>query len=357
MVALDRYYKGAVELLRKIVTIKSYSFEEEERSIYLYNYLKSKNIDCKRIKNNIVAYPTSFSDSKPTLMLNSHIDTVKESDTYTFDATNPPLSDEVVWGLGSNDAGGCVVSLIQTFLYFNDNPQLLNNLSYNLVLALSTEEERSGPNGMSYLTSHLEGIDCAIVGEPTSMKGAIAERGLLVIDATSKGKSGHAARNEGINAIYIAIEDIDKIRNFTFDKVSPLMGDVNMSVTQINAGYVHNVIPDSCSFVVDIRPTDCYTNPEIMDILSKELKSELKPRSLTNKSSATPIGHPLLNALKKSNIESFISPTTSDWMRLSIPAVKIGPGDSARSHRADEYIKISEIEMGIDGYIKLIENL
>ena len=357
MLVLDRYYKEAVELLRKIVTIKSYSFEEEECSLYLYNYLKEKGLECKRVKNNIIAYPTLKSEEKPTLMLNSHIDTVKESDSYTFDATNPPLSDEVVWGLGSNDAGGSVVSLIQTFLYFNDNPQKLNNLSHNLLLVLSTEEERSGVNGMTYLANNLDGIDCAIVGEPTSMRGAIAERGLLVIDATAKGKSGHAARNEGINAIYIALEDIEKIKNFHFEKVSPLMGDVKVSVTQINGGYVHNVIPDSCSFVVDIRPTDCYTNPEIMELLSKELKSELKARSLTNKSSATPVGHPLINALKKSNIDSFISPTTSDWMRLSIPALKIGPGDSARSHRADEFIKISEIEMGINGYIKLIENL
>ena len=354
---IEKLTAEAVELLREMVAIPSPSFHEDAVCSHISNWLTAKGVEHERVGNNIIAEHIT-DPSEPTLMLCAHIDTVEPCEGYTFDPYKPEnCPSDMVQGLGSNDDGASVVSMIAAYRYIHNSAKSHADTP-NLTLVLTCEEERSGKGGMTGLWGkRLSQIDYAIVGEPTGMKAATSERGLLVIDATAHGISGHAARNEGINAIYIAIEDIDKIRNFTFDKVSPLMGDVNMSVTQINAGYAHNVIPDSCSFVVDIRPTDCYTNPEIMDILSKELKSELKPRSLTNKSSATPIGHPLLNALKKSNIESFISPTTSDWMRLSIPAVKIGPGDSARSHRADEYIKISEIEMGIDGYIKLIENL
>ena len=246
--------------------------------------------------------------SKPTLMLNSHLDTVRPNSGYTFDPFNAPHSDTQVNGLGSNDAGASVVYMIYAFLHFHGK-----ELPFNLLLALSAEEENSGPNGMRILWEKLASeVDMAIIGEPTGMNAAIAERGLLVIDGEAKGVSGHAARNEGVNALYIALDDIAALREVKFDKTSPTMGEVKLTVTQINAGTQHNVVPDKCQFVVDIRPTEQYSNTEIMEILQPKVKSDLTARSLTNRSSATPNGHPLMLHLRRLGIETYTSPTTSD---------------------------------------------
>lgn len=350
---MEKYIQNTTELLRHLVSIQSFSGEEHLRSNFLESFFKEKGITTQRIGNNLVVRQLHHDASKPTLMLNSHLDTVQPNAGYTFDPFTPPLSESHVYGLGSNDAGASVVTMLQAFLHFYDEL-----LPFNLLLALSAEEENSGPNGMRLLWQELsKEVDMAIVGEPTGMKAAVAERGLLVIDGEAKGVSGHAARNEGVNALYIALEDIETLREIRFDKISPTMGEVKLTVTQIHAGTQHNVVPDRCSFVVDIRPTEMYTNSEIMDILQPRVKSELKARSLTNKSSATPIDHQLMRCIHNMNIETYTSPTTSDWMRIDCPAVKMGPGDSARSHRPDEFILIEELAQGIEGYIRFIENL
>jgi acetylornithine deacetylase len=352
---VKRYSDIAIELLQRLVTIPSTSFNEEECSLYIYNWLKDRDVEVERRGNNIISKIEKDSQLD-TLVLNSHIDTVDPSPSYSFDPYNPPASEDMVLGLGSNDAGGSVVSMIATFLYFNDHR---DSLPLNLILALSCEEERGGAGGMKMIASFLkEETDYAIIGEPTGMKAAVAERGLLVIDGESVGRSAHAARSEeGINAISIALKDIELLQNFVFDKVSPLMGAVNLNVTQISAGTTHNVIPDICRFVVDIRPTECYTNEEIMALLSSLCSSSLKARNLTNRSSATPAGHKLLERVKSMGIEQVISPTTSDWMRITIPAIKMGPGESPRSHKADEYIYKIEIEEAVEKYIDFIRGL
>lgn len=361
------YIDEATELLREMVSIPSYSYHEDKVAVHIAGYLKNRGVNVERIGDNIISYHSGFDPSLPSLLLNSHLDTVTESKNYTFDPFNPPHNDKTVFGLGSNDAGGSVVSMIQTFLYFRDIA-----LQFNVVLILSAQEECSGKNGMDSLSSYinrdivknmssaeqvLASIRYGIVGEPTGMRAAIGERGLLVIDAVAHGKSGHAARDEGINSIYIALRDIETIRNFHLPEISPSMGEVKFTVTQIEAGSHHNVVPESCRFVIDIRSTEQYSNEDILNILQQNLESKLTARNLRNRSSVTPIDTSLYRAIEKSSIEKFTSPTTSDWMRLDIPAFKMGPGDSARSHKADEYIHISEIADGIKGYIRYIENL
>ena len=331
--------------------MKSFSGEEKDRSDFLCGYLAEKGIRTERIGYNIIARQPHHDSTKQTLMLNSHLDTVNPAASYTFDPFNPPVSDTHVYGLGSNDAGASVVCLLQTFLHFYET-----ELPFNLMLVLSCEEENSGPNGMRKLSEILK-PDFAIIGEPTGMRAAIAERGLLVIDGEATGVSGHAARNEGVNALYIALDDIQTMKSVKFDKISPTMGEVKLTVTQINAGTQHNVVPDKCTFVVDIRPTDQYSNTEILQILQSKVKSTLTARNLTNKSSATPPGHILMKTIEKLGIESYVSPTTSDWMRISCPAIKMGPGESARSHQADEFVLVSELEMGLNGYIRFIESI
>ena len=286
-------------------------------------------------------------------MLNSHIDTVRPASGYRFNPLSPPQSNTHIYGLGSNDAGASVVSMLMTFLHFYEK-----TIPFNLLLALTAEEENSGPNGMRLLWPQIQDeVEMAIIGEPTGMKAAIAERGLLVIDAEAKGVSGHAAREEGVNALYIALEDIMTLRSTEFDKISPAMGRVKLTVTQIEAGTQHNVVPDHCRFVVDIRPTEQYQNTEIMEILQAKVKSRLKARSLTNRSSATPANHPLLQSVHMLNLESYTSPTSSDWMRISCPALKMGPGESSRSHQSDEFVLIKELNQGINGYIAYLEQL
>ena len=344
---------NAVNLLRKLISIKSFSGEENLRRDYLVNYFREMGISYECIGNNIIVKQVHHNPSLPTLMLNSHLDTVQPASGYSIDPFNPEESDMYVYGLGSNDAGASVVSMIHAFIHLKDV-----QLGFNLLLVLSAEEENSGPNGMKLIWQKLSNqVDMAIIGEPTGMRAAIAERGLLVIDGLATGVSGHAARDEGVNALYIALEDINTLRTTNFSKTSPTMGEVKLTVTQINAGTQHNVVPDKCSFVVDIRPTEQYSNSEIMKILQPKVKSVLNARSLTNRSSATPPNHPLLHCVERLGIESYTSPTTSDWMRVTCPAIKMGPGESARSHQANEFVLIEEINQGIKGYINFLTEL
>ena len=342
----------AIELLKEMIAIPSPSFHEDDVCSHISSWLTSKGIEHERIGNNIVAEHI-VDPNRPTLMLCAHIDTVDPCEGYSFDPYKPENSPAgVIQGLGSNDDGASVVSMIAAYRYHT------NNTPRNLTLVLSCEEERSGKAGMTGLWGNrLNRIDYAIVGEPTEMKAATSERGLLVIDATAYGVSGHAARNEGKNALYIALEDIEKLRNHEFSKVSPKMGKVNLNVTQINAGSAHNVIPDRCDFVIDIRPTEQYTNEEILKELQEICTSELKPRNLTNRSSATYEGSPLQKTAEELGIETFSSATTSDWMRITCDAVKMGPGNSNRSHRKDEFVTEKEIAEGIETYINYIRSL
>ena len=383
---IEKLTAEAVELLREMVAIPSPSFHEDAVCSHISNWLTAKGVEHERIGNNIIAEHI-VDPSKPTLMLCAHIDTVAPCEGYTFDPYKPEnCPTDMIQGLGSNDDGASAVSMIAAFRFFGhtigSGAGVKNNPSHsfgagpspcgqggstvfntctttpNITLVLTCEEERSGKGGMTGLWGkRLSRIDYAIVGEPTGMKAATSERGLLVIDATAHGTSGHAARNEGVNALYIALEDIEKIRKHAFVRKSPLMGDVNVNVTQINAGSVHNVIPDRCDFVIDIRPTEQYTNEDILNELQGICRSELKPRNLSNTSSATRAGSPLLKAAEATGIETFSSPTTSDWMRISCDAIKMGPGDSARSHRKDEFVTVKEIKDGVDTYIDFIGNL
>lgn len=367
----------SVELLKEMVAIPSVSFSEADVCTLISSWLTEKGVEHRRDGNNLIAEHISNPDS-PTLMLCAHIDTVAASSEYSFDPHKPdyikaaetissyiaegkipeaPCSqatpENIVAGLGSNDDGASAVSMIAVFRYFKSM-----TISPNIMLVLSCEEERSGINGMTGLWHRIKDkVDYAIVGEPTGMKAATAERGLLVIDASAHGISGHAARNEGLNAIHIALEDIERLRTHEFTKISPRMGKVNLNVTQINAGTAHNVIPDLCTFVIDIRPTEQYSNEEILKELQGICRSELKARNLSNLSSATKEGSILQDTADRLGIGTFSSPTTSDWMRIDCDAIKMGPGNSSRSHKKDEFVFVKEIEDGIKTYIEFIENL
>ena len=356
---LQALHNEAVLLLKEMIAIPSTSFNEDAVCSHISRWMDERGIDHERIGNNIIAEHIC-DPAAPTLMLCAHIDTVEACEGYSFNPYGPEVcTDGLVQGLGSNDDGASVVSMIAAYRA---------NQNKNLVLVLTCEEERSGKGGMTGLWGNricarkdakdgCTPVDFAIVGEPTGMKAAIAERGLLVIDAVAEGVSGHAARNEGVNALYIALEVIQALRNHIFKKVSSRMGKVNLNVTQINAGTAHNVIPDRCSFVIDIRPTEQYTNQEILDELQAICKSKLTPRNLLNQSSATFEDSPLQKVAEELDIETFSSPTTSDWMRISCDAIKMGPGDSARSHKKDEYVTVAEIESGIKTYIDFISRL
>lgn len=347
----------AVALLRKMVAIPSESFAEAEVADLIAGTLESWGIKVTMVGRNILCYNKFYDSSLPTLALDAHIDTVPASASWTRNPLDPGTEDDTVYGLGANDDGGSVVAMAAAFRYLYERKMPLN-----IVLTLSCEEEKSGPDGARFIYSP-EGPfragepKWAIVGEPTGMRAATSERGLLVLDGKAVGVSGHAARNEGVNALYIALDDISRLRGHSFRKVSPVMGEVRLNVTQINAGTAHNVIPDNCSFTVDIRPTDVYTNEEILEELQAECQSTLVPRNLANRSSATAPDSLLLKAAALCGMETFSSPTTSNWMRMGCDAVKMGPGDSARSHKADEFIKCGEIEEAVEKYIEFIENL
>lgn len=350
---IEKLTAEAVELLREMVAIPSPSFHEDAVCSHISNWLTAKGVEHERVGNNIIAEHI-VDPSKPTLMLCAHIDTVDPCEGYTFDPYKPEnCPTDMIQGLGSNDDGASAVSMIAAFRFFGTRTTIPN-----ITLVLTCEEERSGKGGMTGLWGkRLNRIDYAIVGEPTGMKAATSERGLLVIDATAHGVSGHAARNEGKNALYIALEDIERLRKHEFTKVSPKMGRVNLNVTQIYAGSAHNVIPDRCDFVIDIRPTEQYSNEEILQELQAICESELKPRNLANRSSATKEDSPLQRIAERMGIETFSSATTSDWMRITCDAIKMGPGESTRSHRKDEFVYIDEVRNAIEIYIEFIEKL
>ncbi len=343
----------AIDLLKSLIATPSFSKEEDKTADLIANYLISKNIRVCRQLNNIWAFSANFQKNKPTILLNSHHDTVKPNKSYTLDPFTPVEKDGKLYGLGSNDAGGALVSLIATFLYYNE----IEDKPFNLIIAATAEEEISGHNGIELVLPNFGKIDLAIVGEPTQMQLAVAEKGLMVIDCTVKGKAGHAARNEGENAIYKALKDIDWFRNYKFPKVSTMLGEVKMTVTIINAGSQHNVVPDVCTFTVDIRPTDVYKNAEILDIIKQHVSCQVQERSIRLNASSIPITHPIVQQGIRLGRAYYASPTTSDQALMPFDSIKIGPGDSARSHTADEYIYLDEVKEGIDLYIKLLDGL
>ncbi len=353
MFPLEILQADALSLLKKLIETPSFSREENNTAEIINAFLTERGIKTHRKLNNVWAFNKHFDQSKPTILLNSHHDTVKPNSGYTLNPFSAIEKDEKLYGLGSNDAGGCLVSLINTFIHFYEN----ENLTYNFILATTAEEEISGQNGVELIWNELQPIDFAIVGEPTQMDLAIAEKGLMVLDCTAKGQSGHAARNEGDNAIYKAIKDIEWIRNYTFPKVSELLGPVKMSVTIINAGTQHNVIPDKCSFTIDIRVTDVYRNEEIVEILKQNLISEISPRSVRLKPSSIDRNHKIVQQGIKMGKKTYASPTTSDQALMDCPSLKMGPGDSARSHTADEFIYLDEIKSGVAGYIEILSEI
>lgn len=353
MTDINTLYQQAVALLQQLIRIPSFSREEDKTADLIESFLKQQGVSTHRKMNNIWAWNKHFDAAKPTILLNSHHDTVKPNSGYTRNPHDGVIEDGKLFGLGSNDAGGCLVSLIVTFLHFYNQ----ENLKYNLCLAATAEEEISGVNGLELIIPELGMLDFGIVGEPTQMQLAIAERGLMVLDCTAHGKAGHAAREEGENAIYKAMADIDWFRNYKFPKESEVFGPIKMSVTIINAGSQHNVVPASCVFTVDVRVTDAYRNEEVLEMIRQHVSSEVKARSIRLKPSSIDKQHPIVQAGIKLGRSTYGSPTTSDQSLLDIPSLKVGPGDSARSHTADEFVYVDEIREGIDLYIKMLEEL
>jgi acetylornithine deacetylase len=344
----------AVNLLKELVATPSFSKEENDTAELIVAFFERHHISYARVGNNVYAKNKRYDSAKPSILLNSHHDTVRPNKGYTMDPFTAQEKEGKLFGLGSNDAGGCLVSLMAAFLYFCDN----ENLNHNVVFAASAEEEISGVNGIELVLPYLGQIDFGIVGEPTQLEMAVAERGLMVIDCTAHGRSGHAARNEGENALYKAFEDINWIRNYQFEKVSDLLGESRMTVTVIETeNKQHNVVPSQCKFVIDVRVNELYTFEEILEALRTNLKSQFKPRTTRMKSTSIPLDHPLVKAGMALGKGYYGSPTTSDKALMPFPTLKMGPGNSARSHTADEFIYIDEIKEGIDLYIALIEGL
>ncbi len=346
-------YQEAVELLQQLIRKQSFSKEEDQTALILQDFLSRHRVPTHRKLNNLWAYNKHFDPSKPTILLNSHHDTVKPNSGYTRDPFDAAIVDGKLYGLGSNDAGGCLVSLISVFLHFYDR----TDLKYNFCLATTAEEEISGRNGLELVIPDLGKLEFAIVGEPTLMQLAIAERGLMVLDCTAHGKAGHAAREEGENAIYKALADIEWFRNYRFANESELFGPIKMSVTIINAGSQHNVVPAACTFTVDVRVTDAYRNEEVLNIIKEQVSCDVVPRSIRLKPSSIDKNHPIVQAGIAMGRDTYGSPTTSDQSLLDIPSLKMGPGDSARSHTADEFIYVDEIREGIELYIKMLESI
>lgn len=353
MMSTDELYLQSVELLKKLIATPSFSREENRTADIIQEFLSSHHILPRRKGNNVWAVSQYFDSSRPTLLLNSHHDTVKPNPAYTRDPFLPSIEDGKLFGLGSNDAGGPLVSLIVTFLHFYRRA----DLKYNLVIAATAEEEISGHGGVESIWSNLPKIDCAIVGEPTLTNVAIAEKGLLVLDCVAVGKAGHAAREEGVNAIYQSLQDIEWFRSYEFQKISPTLGKVKMSVTVIHAGQAHNQVPPECKFTVDIRVTDSYSLEEVLEVVKQNVKSSVTPRSLRLRPSGIAESHPLILSAKKSGKKFYGSPTTSDQALIPVQSIKMGPGDSAQSHSADEFIYLDEIRQGIESYISLIEHI
>ena len=350
---IEKLKQEAIALLQQLIAVPSFSKEEDKAAALITGFLNTHNIPSTRSGNNVWALNKQFDRTKPTLLLNSHHDTVKPNSGYTRDPFNAGILDGRLYGLGSNDAGGSLVSLMATFIYFYDEP----GLPYNLVLAATAEEEISGVGGIESIWSLLPRIDCAIVGEPTLGEVAVADKGLLVLDCVAAGKAGHAAREEGVNAIYQALNDIDWFRTYAFPNVSATLGKIKMSVTVIHAGQAHNQVPAECKFIVDVRVTDAYTLEEILETIKRNVTCEVTPRSLRLKPSGITKTHPLIKSAEALHLKQYGSPTTSDQALIPVPSIKLGPGDSARSHSADEFIYVEEIRKGIDLYIQLIRNL
>lgn len=346
----NQLVENSIQLLKKLIATPSFSKEEDETAEILQHFFENQGISTKRHKNNIWTMNRYFDKSKPTLLLNSHHDTVKPNSGYTNDPFTPIVENGKLFGLGSNDAGGPLVSLIVTFIHFYEK----ENLHYNLVFVASAEEEISGNYGMVSVLDKIPAINCAIVGEPTQMRMAVAEKGLMVLECRSKGVSGHAAREEGENAIYKAVQDIEWFRTYKFPKESETLGPVKMTVTEVKAGNQHNVMPDTCDFTVDVRSTDVYSNKEILEIIKDSIEAKIHPRSIRLNPSFIPLDHPIIKAGQELGLEQYGSPTLSDQAFLSVPSLKMGPGKSARSHTADEFIRLEEIEDGIKTYIQLL---
>ncbi|SMD32004.1 acetylornithine deacetylase [Reichenbachiella faecimaris] len=352
-ITYDPKTQEAIDLLSGMIEIQSFSKEEDEVANFVASFFKEKGLSPKRSGNNLWLKSKHWDQNKPTILFNSHIDTVKPASSYTLDPFKSQVMEGKLYGLGSNDAGGPLVCLIQAFLHYQDQ----EDLPYNLVMAATAEEEISGANGVASILSELGRIDLGIVGEPTLMDMAVAEKGLVVLDCEAKGVSGHAAREEGENAIYKALKEIEKLNNFQFEKESAYLGPIKKTVTLINAGTQHNVVPDSCKFVVDVRTTDAYTNAETVQIIDDLMDASVTPRSIRLNSSGLSQDHPIVKRGEVLGMKKYGSPTLSDQALMPFDTIKIGPGDSARSHTADEYIGIDEIEAGIKGYIDLLDGL
>ena len=355
----DQLYSEALLLLQQLIATPSFSREEDKTAAILEQYLLQKGAKPQRHLNNVWALNRYFDPAKPTVMLNSHHDTVKPNPQYVKDPFTPIIEEGKLFGLGSNDAGGCLVSLVATFLYFHDK----QDLKYNIVLAASAEEEISGVNGIEALLQHdafrnalqMKQPAFAIVGEPTLMNLAVAEKGLMVLDGVAHGRAGHAAREEGDNAIYKALKDLAWISSYSFPETSEWLGPVKMSVTVINTeNKAHNVVPAVCNFVVDVRVTDAYTHEQVLAIIRANIGSEVTPRSMRMRATRIEADHPIVKAGLALGKTTYGSPTSSDKALMPFPALKCGPGDSARSHTADEYIFVSEIKQGIENYISML---
>ena len=344
-----RYTNDAVELLSELISTPSVSRDEKAAADVLQRKMKEWRLPCKRIGNNLIV-AKRLSKKKPTMLLNAHIDTVKPVETWTRDPFVPTIEDGKLYGLGANDCGGGLVSLLQVYRILSEE----KDIPYNIIYVASCEEEVSGQNGFSAVLPELPPIDVAIVGEPTGMNPAIAEKGLMVIDGVAHGKSGHAARNEGVNAINEVLDDLQWLRDYQFRKVSPFLGETRATVTVVHAGTQHNVIPDKVEFVIDVRTNEYYQNEFVFAFLQKHMKSELKARSFRLHSSFFPEDHPLIKRCKRMRMKPYGSPTLSDQALMPFPSFKLGPGESSRSHTADEYIEIDEIRNAIKTYVKLI---
>lgn len=343
----------AISLLKKLIKTPSFSKEEDRTAAIIEQFFQENGIKSNRLQNNVWAKNKFFNEKLPTILLNSHHDTVKPNISWTANPFEAHIENDVLTGLGSNDAGGPLVSLLATFLHFYDRP----NLRYNFVMAATAEEEISGKNGIELLLPMLPKISFAVVGEPTQMHVAVAEKGLMVLDGIARGKAGHAARNEGENAIYKALKDIQWFETFRFPKVSETLGEVKMNVTVIEAGTQHNVIPDTCKFTVDVRATDAYSLEETLNIIQQNVQSKMTPRSMRLRPSGIPIEHPFVEAAVALGRNVYGSPTLSDQALMPFNSLKMGPGDSARSHTANEFIYLSEIKDGIQLYIAILNQL
>lgn len=350
MMTQEEYVKDAVGLLSQLIATPSTSRNEKDAADIMEKALRGYGFTPYREVNNVWAIDPHFDEHKPTLLLNAHIDTVKPVDSWKRDPFAPTIEGGTLYGLGSNDCGGGLCSLLQIFRMLTEKTQ-----SYNLIYLASAEEEVSGKDGISRALPLLPKIDLAIVGEPTGMQPAVAEKGLMVLDVIAHGKSGHAARNEGVNAIYEALDDMRWIRDYKFEKVSPFLGPTKMTLTVVNAGTQHNVIPDTCTMLVDIRTNEFYDNEELYHFICQHLKSEVKAHSFRLKSSRIDPEHPLIKKCVAMGMKPFGSPTLSDQALMSFPSFKLGPGESSRSHSADEFIKISEIADAIAKYKELLD--